>query len=180
MSKQRLDAEAIRDAMLAVSGSLDLKPEPGSPAARLEFEHDGPGRAVEAMRQHPSLNRSVYLPVIRGRVPEIFRVFDFADPSMVTGQRESTIVPSQDLHLLSDDLVQQYAEAFAARVGRLPGSLPEKAAAAFELAFARQPNAHERQVIDAFIERFEADARSAVLPSFCHALFLSAEFRYLN
>jgi hypothetical protein len=193
MSKKRLSAEAIRDAMLSVSNLLDLNPSPGSLVARLEFDHDGPGRAVEEMRLHPSRVRSVYLPVIRGRVPELLSTFDFADPSMITGQREATIVPSQDLQLLGNDELQKYAEAFAVRVSRNPGTPANKAAAAFELALSRPPNDRERQATNLFIHQLEAQLRSlpsppqnseqmelAVLSGFCHSLFECAEFRYLN
>lgn len=189
MSKKRLDAEAIRDSMLAVGGVLDLDPPPGSLVARQEFWHDGPSVAARQMRARPTFSRSVYLPIIRGRLPELLQTFDFADPSTVTGQREATIVPSQDLHLLSNDWVQQYADAFAGRISKTSGSVTEKTSLAFRTALGREPNAAEREAIDAFIQKFSGQDRSttnaganpdARLSAFCHSLFLSAEFRYLN
>lgn len=193
MSKKRLSAEAMRDAMLSLSGQLDLNPSPGSLVARLDFDHDGPGRAVEEIRRHPSLARSVFQPVIRGRVPEFFSTFDFADPSVVTGQRESTNVPAQDLHLLADEEVQGYAKAFASRVSHFSGTFADKACAAFELALSRPPNDGERRAVDAFVEQLStklnmvpSPAQSSsemelrLLSAFSQALFECAEFRYLN
>jgi hypothetical protein len=189
MSKKRLEAEAIRDSMLSVAGILDLNPPPGSLVARQEFWHDAPSIAVGQMQAQPTFSRSVYLPIIRGRLLNSLHTFDFADPSMVTGQREATIVPSQDLYLLSDDWVKQYAEVFARHVSSTEGNLTEKTELAFRLALGRSPSPGEREAVKAFVQEFKVQTCKdpmaipdpfALLSSFCHAIFLTAEFRYLN
>ena len=78
MNRRRLDAEAIRDAMLAVSGQLDRT------AGRHRRVKTGTvGRP--RLRRSTDVRRSVYTPVFRNRLPELFEVFDFADPNMVDG-----------------------------------------------------------------------------------------------
>jgi cytochrome c553 len=101
MSKRRLDAECIRDAMLAVSGQLDLNPPVGSLIAR---SGDGPigGPRFRGISEDSIVNasgnfRSVYLPVPRDVLPDSLAAFDFAENSLVTGARETTNVPSQAL-----------------------------------------------------------------------------------
>ncbi len=97
MSKLRLEAEALRDALLFVGGRLANGPPVGSAVARV-----GEGLALfvrvdglDASDTH----RSVYLPVVRDRVLESLALFDFADPSLVTGERATTTGPAQALYL---------------------------------------------------------------------------------
>jgi hypothetical protein len=189
MGRKRLEAEAIRDSMLALAGVLDLNPPPGSLVARQKFWHDASSIAAAQMQAQPMFSRTIYLPVIRGRLLNSLQTFDFADPSVVTGQRAATIVPSQDLYLLSDDCVKQYAEAFAMRVSGRNGTLTEKTELAFCLALGRSPQAGEREAIRSFVQKLRAQSSrvpmsgtelTALFSSFCHALFLTAEFRYVN
>ncbi|MEX2559704.1 MAG: DUF1553 domain-containing protein, partial [Pirellulales bacterium] len=100
-AKRRLDAEAIRDAMLVVSGELDAARPAGSLVAR--HIGDRPISLIGLDASLPadldgSLHRSVYLPVLRDRLPEVLDLFDFAEPSLVSGDRETTNVPLQALY----------------------------------------------------------------------------------
>ncbi len=146
--------------------------------------------------------RSIYLPIVRDQVPAALSVFDFPDASLVSGQRDESNVPSQALFLLNNDEVVSLAGSFAERVARLPGSLPDRLAAAFELAFGRRPTAAERRMIDGFWSDFSrrhagrlaatppsspavpaggtAAAERLALAAYCQALFATAEFRHLN
>ncbi|HVJ87287.1 MAG TPA: PSD1 and planctomycete cytochrome C domain-containing protein, partial [Caulifigura sp.] len=104
MAKRRLPAEAIRDAMLAASGEIDLARPDGSLVGRVIG--DRPVSLIGLDARLPkdldgSKNRSVYLPVIRDRLPDILELFDFAEPSLVTGERETTNVPTQALYLMN-------------------------------------------------------------------------------
>ncbi len=107
MSKRRLDAECIRDAILTASGQLELQPPIGSAIA---YAGDGPvgfarffGVPEETIVDSGSRskNRSVYLPIARDILPDALAVFDFAEPTLVSGSREVTNVPSQALYLLN-------------------------------------------------------------------------------
>ena len=86
MNQRRLEAEAIRDAMLMASGELDLSPGESSIVARAG---DGLiGRTLRAEQlEEDAGKRSVYLPIVRGELPEILRVFDFPEPSIIGGVR---------------------------------------------------------------------------------------------
>lgn len=190
MSKRRMDAEAIRDSMLAAAGILDLKPVQGSSTATLE----GPVQVMQrfgAMQpQRDSYTRSVYLPIVRDQVPEALAVFDFAEPSLVTGSRDGTTVPSQALYMMNSATVEKIAEAMADRLYKTGADGAELGQKAFELAFGRRATPEELKATSKFFEQFNAaeaknitnkNQRSwAALTAFCQALLGSAEFRIVN
>ena len=196
MSKRRLDAEAIRDAMLAICGQLDLRPRLGSPIA----EHgNGP---IGQFKQYPDAGvpedvlvdagsrttvRSVYLPIARELLPDALAVFDFAEPGFVTGSRETTNVPSQALYMLNSPFIASAAQKFAERViATHPASTDNNDAQriqfAYGLVFSRSPSEAEQQAASDFFAKFpnNHNAATTAWTSFCRALFASAEFRFLN
>ena len=127
MSKRRLEAEALRDALLFVSGRLATEPPVGSAVART-----GEGLALflrVAGLDASDTHRSVYLPVVRDQVLESLALFDFADPSLVTGERATTTGPAQALYFMNGPFVIRQAEALAERLravesGRRPPGRP--------------------------------------------------------
>ncbi len=195
MDQRRLDAEAIRDAMHAVAGTLDERPPIGSPVARVREDRQGVTQLLTEMRTRRSPHRSVYLPIVRDQVPDFLNVFDFPDASLVSGQRDTTNVPSQGLFLLNNPESLELATAFARRLGDLPGTIPEKLARGHEMALGRPPGAAEREAIERFWAEFPGrvetgfarntpehrqQAQRMAGVAFCQALFGSAEFRYLH
>ena len=195
MDQRRLDAEAIRDAMLAISGMLDERPPVGSPVARVREDRQGVIQLLTEMRTRRSPHRSIYLPIVRDQVPDFLNVFDFPDASLVSGQRDTTNVPSQGLFLLNNPEAMELATAFARRLGALPGSIPEKLARGHEMALGRSPGTAEREAIERFWNEFPGrvdtgaarntpehrqQAQRLAGVAFCQALFGSAEFRYLH
>ena len=113
---RRLDAEEIRDAMLAAAGKLDPARPEGSPAKDLkvsELPNNGPLAKKLEEDGLKSVHRSVYLPLLRGITPRALEVFDFAEQGMVTGRRDTTTVAPQALYLLNDPFVRQQALALA-------------------------------------------------------------------
>jgi cytochrome c553 len=187
---RRLDAESLRDATLAVSGRLDLTRPDGSVVASAGAGFVG--RSIpETTFETESPHRSVYLPIVRGAVPESLALFDFSDPSLTSGKREITTVPSQALYLMNSPFLLEASEAFAKRLYNDRGLRgPDLAREAFQLAFSRPPTETEGAEAKAFIERFLATAKSQgiaddearilALTGFCQSLLASAEFRYLN
>ena len=111
---RRLEAEAIRDAILTVSGQLDLQRPEGSTVTGLG-DTLARGLVYEKI-QPPSNHRSVYLPVVRDYVPELFDLFDFPSPSLVSGQRSITNVPSQALFLRNSSFVADQSKLAADRL----------------------------------------------------------------
>lgn len=179
-SKRRLEAEAIRDAMLSVSGQLDLSRRPGSLVAEVK------GQSVAMFgfnKQVPSdLDgthfRSVYLPVVRDRLPDVLNLFDFAEPSLVTGERDTTNVPVQALYLLNSDFVVEQSRGFSSRLKNTPGNRIEKITLAFQLCYSRDPLEEEIILANRFLE--ESSVNDTSLAAFCQSLLATAEFRNLD
>ncbi|MCE2883961.1 MAG: PSD1 and planctomycete cytochrome C domain-containing protein [Planctomycetaceae bacterium] len=156
MPKQRLEAEAIRDAMLSVAGLLDPTPRVGSPINLAEGGMRGPQveRMFGTMLSTSDRHRSVYLPIVRDRVPESLEVFDFAEPSFVTGQRDATNVPTQALYLLNSAEISRISDAFARRVTEASDEEAARIAEAFRLAFGRKPTTSESRACRDFLDDF--------------------------
>ena len=188
MPKRRLEAEAIRDAMLSVSGDLDAMRPDGSHIATIVG--DRPISLIGLDKRLPkdldgSTYRSVYLPVIRDRLPDVLELFDFAEPSLVTGNREITNVPIQALYLMNSSFVQERSRALAERLRSETQSEKEMVMRAFQLCFAREPDANEVDRSIAFLR--QDDHRSSTengadltVLSFFQALLSTAEFRNLD
>jgi hypothetical protein len=113
-------------------------------------------RLMSFLSGSADIYRSVYLPVVRDRVPESLEVFDFAEPAFVTGQRDVTNVPTQALYLMNSAEMARISDAFAARV--VEGATDEagRITLAFELAFGRKPTGAEIRACRGFLDDFKA------------------------
>ena len=158
MPKKRLDAEAIRDSMLLAAGLLELRAPTGSRIALAEGGMRGPQqeRLMSFISGNTDNHRSVYLPIVRDRVPESLEVFDFAEPAFVTGRRDVTNVPTQALYLLNSGEMARISDAFAARV--VDGASDEngRIALAFEIAYGRKPTSSEARACRDFLDDFKS------------------------
>ena len=169
-NRRRLQAEAIRDSILSVSGSLDKTI--GGPTVK-------PGTKTEYGYNFEGSRRSIYIPVFRNTVPEIMQVFDFADPNLVMGQRTTSSVPTQALFLMNNPFVQQQSKTAASRLLQdEPGNNQVKVNYAYKLTLGRLPSIRETKAVLDFLESSEKPeiAWSAVF----HSLFASLNFRYLD
>lgn len=211
---KRLDAELIRDSMLAISGELDpSRPratlvaevgnaivrdgnmiatrsptesamEPSTRRARFGGDRMGQLRPVD----RPSKHRSVYLPIVRDNVPRSLEVFDFAESTMVVGQRETSNTPDQGLYFLNNGWVIDQADAMARRLMAESKKPNEQIEQAFLLAFGRPATGFELRAADRFYRNFRPtpsrsksnDASLAKLSAVCQSIMASAEFRFLN
>ena len=176
---RRLDAESIRDAILAVSGQLDAVPPKGSIVHNIGNGYIGRGLSPSAFTDASSKKRSVYLPIVRDFVPESLELFDFAEPSLVIASRETTNVPSQALYLMNSPFVRASALSTAQRVLASPGDLAGRIDLLHQLALGRKATDAERQRAVAYLGEKGA-AAEASWATLSHALFACAEFRYLN
>jgi hypothetical protein len=191
-SKRRLDAESIRDAMLSVSGLLIWEPPRGSSVARAgDGQVGGPGgNRSSLMRdvQRTTDHRSVFLPIVRDLVPEPLALFDFAEPTLVTGKRDTTTVPSQALYLMNNPFVTRAADAMARQLFTENQTQRQRVEHAFQLTYGRAPSIAELEKTKEFFKRYlvqkEGDTPQRLTAkawsSFCQALLCGAEFRYLN
>lgn len=178
---RRLDAEVIRDSMLAVSGELDRSPRAASLAAELRshsvslvgFDQNIP-RDLDG-----SMHRSVYLPVFRENLPDILELFDFAEPSLVVGERDETNVPLQSLYLMNSPFVRERSVALAGRLLEHSPNQEKRIRHAFQLCFHRLPDDSELEMaLSFFATPPENDTNEKELTTrFCQALLCSAEFR---
>jgi hypothetical protein len=188
MERRRLDAEEIRDAMLAASGALNLERPEGSPVLELDNGPVRGGKGLQVVRK-PSNVRSVYLPVLRGSVPELLQVFDGADPSLIVGKRDVTTVATQALFLMNNPFIATQAERMARRILQQKGlDQPARIDLAYRLALGRVPDEHEKtsvsQYLNAYRESLEkaqhkSNPQIAAWASLCQTLFASGEFRYV-
>jgi hypothetical protein len=186
--RRRLAPESLRDAMLAAAGTLDLKPL-NSTVYYLGDQATAVG-ANKNRRRTDFPCRSVYLPVIRNDLPELFDAFDFADPHATTGMRPRTMVATQGLFMLNDGSVMAAAEGVARRM--LDDEQPGGAAALVDTMYALilndRPDDQERQEMLAFVAAMkqrltsesETDARLRAWSLACHALFASSRFQILE
>ena len=190
---RRLDAEVVRDAMLAVSGLLDRTPPQGSDVARAG---DGPVARLTAtptghgMTGPGDTHRSIYLPVLRDNLPEALALFDGADANTVVAERPSTTVPAQGLFLLNNAMVMRAADAAAEQLLTAATGESDRVRQAYLRFYARPPAEKELTAAQRFLDRYKQQLAADKVPSvrhereawsaFCHALFASAEFLYRN
>ncbi|HIL24730.1 MAG TPA: DUF1553 domain-containing protein, partial [Verrucomicrobia bacterium] len=182
MNQRRLDAESMRDGMLATAGQLNLTPYRGTVLTEAGGNLGSNLQQLDRLRNAEHNHRSIYLPVARQAVPEILKAFDFAEPSIIVGRREITIVPTQALFLLNSKFVTEQSKAMAGRVLRA-GDESARIDLAFQLAFARAATPTEQTRTAAFLAECNTEGKSAELQAWttlCQALLASAEFRYLN
>ncbi len=199
MPRRRLEAEALRDAVLAVSGQLD-RAVGGDDAAEFLFRE---GEVIDKKRdffrpnrvkaEHPyylqSKRRSLYLPVVRNALPDVLALFDAADPNGITAARNDTTVPAQALYMLNNPFVREQALHCARSLLADPQATdPDRLGRAHARAFGRPPTAEELQDGTAYLRdyvartkgRSEADSRLAAWQSYCQMLFCANEFLYVD
>jgi hypothetical protein len=126
--RRRIDPETLRDALLSLSGQLDNRPF-DSTVWYLGDQATAVGdNRIRRRTDFPC--RSVYLPVIRNDLPELFEIFNFADPHATTGARPQTMVPTQGLFMLNSDLMFDtaalVAEKLLMQLGKEQGPLLDK------------------------------------------------------
>ena len=175
MNRRRLDAESLRDTMLSVSGRLNFKMGGATFPANL-------AKDIDFQFQEP--RRSVYVPVFRNSLPELFEVFDFANPSMVTGRRDVSTVAPQALFMMNHPFVRTQAGLTAKRL--LSESQLEDANRvdyAYLLILGRNATAEEITTCLQFLksvtgtnEKGQVEAWTQMVQS----LFSTIEFRYIR
>ncbi len=187
-NRRRLEPEALRDAMLHAAGELDLS-RMDSTVWYLGDQATAVGMN-EVRRRTDFSCRSVYLPVIRNDLPELFEVFDFADPHATTGFRPRTNVATQGLFLLNDKMVVEISEAAARRLlhDGVCGGDAARVDRMFELILNCRPSEGERDRLLAFIHgaresltnEGKTDAEAGAWSMACHAMFSLSRFQYVE
>lgn len=183
--RRKLDPESLRDAMLAAADGLDHAMAE-STVGYLGDQATAVGANL-VRRRTDFPYRSVYLPVIRNDLPEIFEIMDFTDPHLATGTRRNTTVPGQGLFMLNDEGVMEASTAAARRlIAEVPsGDVAARVRWLYARLLSAQPTAEEIGMIGfaagQFAGRFHGEGgEAAELKSWslvCQALFASSRFQ---
>ncbi len=178
MNPKRLELEAIRDSMLFVSGRLDF----ARPNGILIAGNGGKGKTARtrATLDEHSAYRTVYLPVLRDLLPEIYRTFDFPEPTQIIGKREVTTVPAQALFFLNSPFAIETAGDAAQRIlaGKSLRDDEARIRRAYAVLLAREPDRDEIAAATAFLAE-EKGSASEGWASLVQSLMAGTEFRYV-
>ena len=157
-NRRRLEVEAIRDAMLVASGRLADSGE--------------------------SINkkRSMFEKLDRNKIPEMFNVFDYPNPSLVSGNRNASTVPTQALFMMNSNFVLKEARAAAVKILEMEElNDQQRLVFAYKTTLGRIPSDGEKSLALAYLKKHagstnQQDAWDGIL----HGLFACLDFRYLN
>lgn len=168
-SPRRLEAEEIRDSMLASAGRLQLDHPVGSPSMNLrmiEIQDDGPVAHSILEAADLSTYRSVYLPQLRGETPRSLAAFNPVIQTLVTGQRDATTVPTQALFMLNSPFVWEQSLSLADRLlAEYATDSTVRIRSAYELVLGRDPTPQEAKKVAVFLSRYESTYNNLHLAS---------------
>jgi hypothetical protein len=185
---RRLEAEAVRDALLAVGGTLD--DTVGGSLLKVKnrgyfFDHTS-----KDLTDYTSRRRSLYLPVVRNNLYDLFQLLDYPDAAVPSGDRATTTVAPQALMLLNSEFVMQCATELAARLLAASGEDDRRLSNLYAIAYGRDATAAEFASSRVFL----AELDRALVPSepdaarreqqawnvLCHTIVAANEFIYIR
>jgi len=177
-SRRKLEAEAVRDAALASSGSLDLKMGgPGYQDFVIERPEHSPHYEYDLAdpADPKTFRRSVYRFIVRSQLQPFMTLLDCADPSLRVDRRNETVSATQALTMLNNGFMLEQAQRFADRLQyEFPQSDPElMVARAFELALSRKPSEAEAKIVREYSEKHGWE-------NTCRLLFNLNEFSFVD
>ncbi|MGH7169624.1 MAG: DUF1553 domain-containing protein, partial [Gemmataceae bacterium] len=175
MNRRRLEAESIRDTVLAVSGKLDLKMYgPGFRTFGFLDDHSPHYKYEEYNPDNPAGHRrSIYRFLVRSVPDPFMETLDCPDPSLRVEKRNESLTALQALALLNDKFMLRMAEHFAERVENMSRDLPARVAAAYRLALGHEPTAEEGRVLLDY-------ARKHGLANTCRLILNTNEFSFVD
>ena len=176
-NRRRLDAEALRDSLMQISGMLDLSVASGRTIAKISTYDNEYRHAAYPLRV-----RSVYVPSFRNTMLDLFEIFDGANPNLVTGKRTRSTRPAQALYMLNSPFVMEQAKLSADNFLKSPDYSPDtpenSIRRAWRKCLSRDPS---REELQATLNVIGEDPRSAeAWTEVFHALFASVDFRFLD
>lgn len=186
--RRRLEAEEVRDAMLAVSGRLDRSPGAGHPFPPMREWRYSQHKQFTAV--YDTDRRSVYLMQQRIRKHPLLEVFDPADPNASTASRGQSITPLQALAMMNSGFLHEQADSLAVRVGMAHQETPSRIRHAYLLAFSRPPSPAELLEGTSYLAKARAALKTsgieperqprAALASYMRTLLASDEFFFVD
>lgn len=193
MNPRRLESEAIRDSILAVSGKLN--PAMYGPGVYPRIDPDiintgsRPRWPLDAKDNHETFRRSIYIFVKRSVLLPMLEVFDCPVTSVSAPNRSTSIVSPQALALMNNQFILEQAGFLAERVIREAGTESEKQILkTYEIALNRKPNSKElewslnflKTQTDGYTKKNDTKPSQAALRDFCHAMLNLNEFLYVD
>jgi hypothetical protein len=162
--RRRLEVEAWRDALLAVSGKLD--PTMGGPTLDLN---------------NNNVRRTVYAKISRHELDGMLRLFDFPDANVSSAARTKTTVPQQQLFVLNSNFFIEQAKSFAKRLMDSSEDVAKQIDVAYHLAFGRPPSEPELQLAKAYLSEEKAkEDKLSRWEQYCQAILASNELMYID
>jgi hypothetical protein len=189
MNRRRLEAEEIRDSLLAVAGNLDRTM--GGSLLPIKNRAYVTSTANIDIAVYENRRRSLYLPVVRSALYTVFQVFDFAEPSVPSGKRQVTNIASQALFIMNSTLVMEQSKALAQQLLAIEAADDDNRIEQLYLQLlARPPDDQELESCRAHLERYNKALQESGITgpgqtfqswqSLCRALLASNEFIYLD
>jgi hypothetical protein len=176
MNRQRLEAEQLRDSLLAVSGSLDLQLGGKTlPLRNREFVFN---HTSKDNTTYESPRRALYLPIIRNHLNDILEQFDYPDPTMPTGSRNATVVAPQALLMLNSPFVMDCAARLASHLQKSAPTDDQRYHLATTLLYARPATPAETTRALHWLTTQPNPSQSWT--QLCHTLLATNEFLYLR
>jgi len=175
-NRRKLEAEAVRDAVLFVSGKLDLTM--GGPSFK-DFIIEKPEHSphyqyhLHDPEDPKSHRRSIYRCIVRSQQQPFMTAMDCADPSVMVGRRNESLSPLQALAMLNDPLILTMAKHFAAKVDQRPGDLTAKVSTAYYEALGHAPSMNDLKVLVQYAQQFG-------MTNLCRVLFNLNEFSFAD
>jgi len=172
-----------------IAGQLDLSMGGKSIALRNKefvFNHTSQDHS-----RYDSRRRSIYVPVIRNHLYSLFEQFDFPDPTMPTGSRNQTTIPSQSLAMMNSDLILDCSDALATKLLNAYSQPIPRIQLAIESVYGRRAEAMDIRLAREFLSEFangtQADASTPTNDDerqawalYCQSLFASNEFIFVR
>ncbi|MEX2174739.1 MAG: PSD1 and planctomycete cytochrome C domain-containing protein [Pirellulaceae bacterium] len=185
---RRLEAEAVRDALLAVGGTLDR--EQGGSLLQVKnreffFDHTSKDKT-----EYTSNRRSIYLPIVRNNVYDVFGLLDYPDAAVSTSDRPTTTIAPQALLMLNSELVARASGSLAERVLAAAADDAERIGQLYALAYSREPTADELGAGQRFLRQAEqlltttepdmAERSGLAWQAYCQSILAANEFIYVR
>jgi hypothetical protein len=180
-NRRALEFEPLRDALLLVSGRLESERPYG-----IQVVGTGGKTGNRSLLSIHAPYRTIYLPVMRSLVPDVYGTFDFPDPTQIKGSRDSTTVAPQALFLMNDEFVVDCAEAAAERLLDEPGlDDAGRVRRAYLQTYGRTPTAAETTAALELIDALRPgagtrDPERYRWTALVQALLAGAEFRFVR